>query len=56
MEMIMVIIPLFSNKINYQYQIFNIFTQYQYGIRSFPYHQIRIGTAIQINKLTPRYQ
>ncbi len=47
---------IFQTKINYQYQIFNIFTQYQYGIRSFPYHQIRIGTAIQINKLTPRYQ
>lgn len=47
---------IFQTKINYKYRNLNVFTQYQYGIRDFPYHQIRIGTALQINKLTPHYK
>ena len=31
------------------------FAQYQYGIRDFPYHQIRVGISFPISKLTPKY-
>ncbi len=31
------------------------FAQYQYGIRNFPYHQIRVGISFPISKLTPKY-
>jgi hypothetical protein len=31
------------------------FAQYQYGIKDFPYHQIRIGVSFTIEKLTPKY-
>lgn len=29
--------------------------QYQYGIKDFPYHQIRIGVSFTLKKLTPKY-
>lgn len=31
------------------------FAQYQYGIKDFPYHQLRIGISFPIEKLTPKY-
>jgi hypothetical protein len=31
------------------------FTQYQYGIQDFPYHQIRVGISFTVEKLTPKY-
>lgn len=31
------------------------FLQYQYGIKDFPYHQIRAGISFPIEKLTPKY-
>jgi len=31
------------------------FAQYQYGVRNFPYHQIRVGISFPIDKLTPKY-
>jgi len=31
------------------------FAQYQYGIKDFPYHQIRVGISFPIEKLTPKY-
>lgn len=37
-----------SNKLSY-------FAQYQYGIRDFPFHQIRVGVSFQVERLTPRY-
>lgn len=37
-----------SKKIDY-------FTQYQYGIKDFPYHQIRLGISFPIEILTPKY-
>ena len=37
-----------KNKINY-------FTQYQYGIKDFPYHQLRAGISFSIEKITPQY-
>lgn len=32
------------------------FAQYQYGIKDFPYHQIRLGISFPIEKLTPNYK
>ena len=31
------------------------FAQYQYGIKDYPYHQLRVGVSIPIKKLTPKY-
>jgi len=31
------------------------FAQYQYSIKDYPYHQLRIGVIIPIKKLTPQY-
>ncbi|MCE5330507.1 MAG: hypothetical protein LLF95_00005, partial [Bacteroidales bacterium] len=30
------------------------FAQYQYGIKDFPYHQIRMGISFPVEKLTPK--
>lgn len=32
----------------------NYFAQYQYGIKDFPYHQIRVGVSFPLSKLTPK--
>jgi len=32
------------------------FAQYQYGIKDFPYHQIRIGISFPVEILTPKYK
>ena len=32
------------------------FAQYQYGIKDFPYHQVRVGVSFTIDKLTPRFK
>lgn len=32
------------------------FAQYQYGIKDFPYHQIRLGISFPVEKLTPKYR
>ena len=32
------------------------FAQYQYGIKDFPYHQIRLGISFPLEKLTPKYR
>jgi hypothetical protein len=31
------------------------FAQYQYGIKDFPYHQIRVGITFPVEKLTPKF-
>jgi hypothetical protein len=31
------------------------FAQYQYGITDFPYHQIRLGVSLKLEKLTPKF-
>ncbi|MDO9155053.1 MAG: hypothetical protein Q7U47_15320 [Paludibacter sp.] len=31
------------------------FAQYQYGMKDFPYHQIRLGISFPVEKLTPKY-
>jgi hypothetical protein len=33
----------------------NYFAQYQYGIKDFPYQQIRIGVSFTLQKLTPKF-
>lgn len=38
-----------SEKINY-------YIQYQYGMRDFPYHQVRVGIRFESKKLTPEYK
>lgn len=37
-----------SGKIDY-------FAQYQYGIKDFPYYQIRVGISFPVEKLTPKF-
>jgi len=32
------------------------FAQYQYGIKDFPYHQIRVGISFPVEVLTPKYK
>jgi len=32
------------------------FAQYQYGIKDFPYHQIRVGISFPVEILTPKYK
>jgi len=32
------------------------FAQYQYGIKNFPYHQIRVGISFPVEKLTPKFK
>lgn len=34
----------------------DLFAQYQYGIKDFPYNQFRIGITFPLKKLTPRYK
>jgi len=34
----------------------NYFAQYQYGIKDFPYQQIRVGVSFPIEFLTPKYK
>ena len=34
----------------------NYFAQYQYGIKDFPYHQIRVGISFPVEVLTPKYK
>ena len=45
----------FRTKLTYKHKFFDIFFQYQYGIMDFPYHQIRLGFMVPIQKLTPKY-
>jgi hypothetical protein len=44
-----------ASKINIIGEKLNYFAQYQYGIRDFPFHQIRVGVNFQVESLTPRY-
>lgn len=44
-----------STKLVYTENDFSIFGQYQFGIQNFPYHQIRIGTRLSFQKLTPDF-
>jgi hypothetical protein len=46
----------FSSQITQKNKKINLFGQYQYGIRDFPYHHIRLGFFIPIETLTPDYK
>lgn len=45
----------YATKINFKHNNTNYFTQYQYGIKDFPYHLLRVGVSFSFNKLTPQY-
>ncbi|MEA4935745.1 MAG: hypothetical protein VB102_03780 [Paludibacter sp.] len=45
----------YATKFNFQHNNINYFTQYQYGIKDLPYHQLRVGVSFSIKKLTPQY-
>lgn len=47
---------IYVTKFIYKTKNIDYFAQYQYGIKDFPYHQIRVGTSFRIDKLTPRYR
>ncbi|GAB1416425.1 hypothetical protein MASR2M117_18310 [Paludibacter sp.] len=50
-------VPLvYATKLIFKINKLDYFAQYQYGINDFPYHQIRIGTSFNIDKLTPHYK
>lgn len=46
----------FVTKLTYKLKNIDYFAQYQYGIKDFPYHQIRFGVSFSINKLTPDFK
>ena len=46
----------FSSQLTHKNKRINFFGQYQYGIRDFPYHHIRLGFLIPIEALTPDYK
>jgi hypothetical protein len=46
----------FSSQLTQKNKRINFFGQYQYGIRDFPYHHIRLGFFIPIEALTPDYK
>jgi hypothetical protein len=49
--------PLIYNiKLSQKIKDYHIFGQYQYGIRDYPYHQLRVGFTFEIPFLTPSYQ
>lgn len=47
---------IYATKFIYKLKNIDYFIQYQYGIKDFPYHQIRLGLSFGINKLTPHYK
>lgn len=46
----------YSTKLTFKQPKINVFAQYQYGIKDFPYHHVQIGVAMPFGKLTPRYK
>lgn len=46
----------YSSKLIFKQDNFNMFAQYQYGIKDFPYHHIQAGISFTLFKLTPRYK
>ena len=46
----------YTSKINYTNKKNKYFIQYQYGIKDFPYHHLSVGTALELDKLTPHYK
>ena len=46
----------YATKFTYKLNKIEYFAQYQYGIKDYPYHQIRLGASFCIDKLTPHYK
>lgn len=46
----------YTTKILRNYTNINYFLEYQYGIRDFPYRQIKCGITFSISKLTPKWK
>lgn len=46
----------YATKFTYKLNKIDYFAQYQYGIKDFPYHQVRLGASFRIDKLTPDYK
>lgn len=45
----------YAAKITKMTKTINYFVQYQYGIKDFPYNQIRVGISFTLEKLTPKW-
>ena len=45
----------YSTKLTFRNHKVDYFTQYQSGIKDYPYHQLRVGVSFQFEKLTPKY-
>ena len=45
----------FATRLNLFKWTSSFFTQYQVGLNDFPFHQLRLGVSISMEKLTPRY-
>lgn len=45
----------YATKFTFKGNTIDYFAQYQYGIKDFPYQQLRVGISFQIEKLTPKY-
>ncbi len=46
----------YATKLTITKKHLDYFAQYQYGIKDFPYQQIRVGISFPISKLTPKYK
>lgn len=47
---------IYSSQLTHKYKIIEFFCQYQYGIRDFPYHHVRLGINVSVKVLTPNYK
>ncbi len=45
----------YASKLMFTGRLADCFARYQYGICDYPYHQVRLGMTIRLEKLTPRY-
>jgi hypothetical protein len=45
----------YATKFTFLNGYMDYFAQYQYGIKDFPFHQIRAGISFPVDKLTPKY-
>lgn len=45
----------YNSKFVFKFKNTDYFTQYQWGIRDFPYHQLRVGFTLKLAKLTPDF-
>jgi len=46
----------YATKLSLKLGKIDYFAQYQYGIKDFPYHQLRVGISFPVGKLTPTFK